>query len=89
MNDGKTSATAIQPGYTAPLYIHKPGHLRQFFLNIYNEIQGSRAVRRDAGFETGPTIKMDGTPWFRNVDELPSFEDWFTRNGDSLDLLKD
>lgn len=51
--------------------------LRTYFDWIYNEIQGSRSVRRDAGFVTGPAFMLDGvTPWYRNVDELPPFIDW-------------
>ena len=50
---------------------------RQWFKHCYAEIQGSRTSRRDAGFETGPaTMIKDGSPWFRNVDPLPSFKAW-------------
>lgn len=52
-------------------------YLRQ----IYEEIQGSRRTRRDAGFETGPATMTDGSPWQRNVDPLPSFRAWMAQSG--------
>ena len=48
---------------------------------IYREIQGSRAVRRDAGFETGWTTDDKGRKWYRNVDALPSFTEWMALDG--------
>ena len=65
----------------------KPNKLHKYFTGIYNEIQDSRKVRRDAGFETGPAVMMtDGSPWFRNVDPLPPFKEWM---GNDLDICYD
>lgn len=61
---------------------------KAWLCHCYNEIQGSRQSRRDAGFETGwATMIKDGSPWYRNVDPLPSFKEWMEQAGISNAIL--
>lgn len=52
---------------------------------IHADINLSRERRRDAGFETGFVTRVDGSKWYRNVDPLPPFKEWFERDGSIYD----
>ena len=53
---------------------------QEFFKYIYDEIQGSRTRRYDAGFVTGWFEKLNGDMWYRNTDALPSFSEWMAQS---------
>lgn len=69
------------PLYWSSLLPATQAYLRK----IHADIDLSRERRRDAGFETGWAERLDGSKWWRNVDPLPAFAQWFERDGSVYD----